>query len=319
MLEGNKKNWLQNWLVKAIVITVIPFIIGLIDNCSDWRDDNGNFCNIMTNGKIFVIILTIVYIVYVIYIAYIERKQMKNNKRIEELEIEKSIYLLSIETYDMIFASVNNIINVSQKEINKLSKEIIASNNLDLLHWNFESISNYICNDIVEILSKVSKEGNDISVNVYVRCEKTNGKRKQDCIRMIAHEGGTNSEPSILYTDIQLNKKKDWQYAKLFLENNPKIIVYSTEEEIKRNFGYNGHPDKYNGEYTQYIGIPISCSSGNILSSLEIIAHHGTIIADTKEDILKIINKYIIVYRNYALLAHKIEKGLRAKHIENNK
>ena len=136
---------------------------------------------------------------------------------------------------------------------------------------------------------------------------------------MIAHSGGTNSDPSILYSDILLSKKKDWQYAKLFLENNPKIKVYPTEEEIKRNFGYNGNPNEYDGEYTQYIGIPISCSAGNILSSLEIIAHHGTIIADTKEDILKIINKYIIVYRNYALLAHKIEKGLRAKGVENNK
>lgn len=50
---------------------------------------------------------------------------------------------------------------------------------------------------------------------------------------------------------------------------------------------------------------------------MEIIAHHGTIIADTKPEILEIVNKYIIVYRNYALLTHKIEKGLKAKRVEN--
>ena len=50
---------------------------------------------------------------------------------------------------------------------------------------------------------------------------------------------------------------------------------------------------------------------------LSIIAHHGTIIADTKAEILEIVNKYIIVYRNYALLTHKIEKGLKAKRVEN--
>ena len=54
-----------------------------------------------------------------------------------------------------------------------------------------------------------------------------------------------------------------------------------------------------------------------ILSSLEIIAHHGTMIAETKTEILEIINNYIIVYRNYALLTHKIEKGLKAKRVEN--
>ena len=134
---------------------------------------------------------------------------------------------------------------------------------------------------------------------------------------MIAHCGGSNSIPTILYSDIILSQKKDYQYAKLFLGNNPKIVVYPTEEEIKKNFGYNGNPSKYDGEYSQYIGIPISCSAGYILSSLEIIAHHGTMIAETKTEILEIINNYIIVYRNYALLTHKIEKGLKAKRVEN--
>lgn len=140
---------------------------------------------------------------------------------------------LSIEAYDMTFASMNTLMNVSQKEINTLSKQIISSNNLDLLNWNFESISNYICKDIVNILSKVSKSGTDISVNIYVRHKKKVGKRTQDCIRMIAHSGGRNSTPSILYSDIILNKKKNWQYAKLFLNNNPKIVVFPSEEEIR--------------------------------------------------------------------------------------
>ena len=132
---------------------------------------------------------------------------------------------------------------------------------------------------------------------------------------MVVHAGGTNSAPAILYKDIPLNQKRECQYAKLFLGNNPKIVVYPNQEEIMKNFGFNDTPSKYDGEYTQYIGIPISCSAGHIISSLEIISHHGTVIADTKEDILALINKYIIVYRNYALLTQKIEKGLRAKRV----
>jgi len=318
VINVNKKilSFLQNWLFKAFAIIIIPFIIGLIDNASDWKDENGNWNNIIENGKIFVIVLTIIYIIYVIYIAYIERRQNKDDTRIAQLEESLNIYQLYLDIYKMVFDSVNNIMNVSQKEINNLSKQIISSNNLDLLNWNFQSISNYICIDILNVLKKIAKSGNDISVNIYIRHKKKTGNRTQDYIRMIAHSGGKNSIPSILYTDILLRKKKDWQYAKLFLCNNPKIVVYTTEEEIKKNFGFNGNPGKYDGEYTQYIGIPISCSSGNILSSLEIISHHGTILADTKDEIFEIINKYIIVYRNYALLTHKIEKGLRAKRIE---
>lgn len=316
--ETRKIKILHNWLFKAVIITVVPFVIGLIDNVSDWFDSEGNIINIVKNGKIFVIILTVLYIIYVIYTAYNEKKQDKNNENAKKLEKKIVQQLLLLDAYKMTFDSMNHLMNISQKGINNLSKQIIAGNNLDLLNWNFESIANYICKDIENILCKVSKSGTDISVNIYVRYKRKNGKRTQDCIKMIAHYGGTNAAPSILYTDIILNKKRDWQYAKLFLENNPKIVVYSTEEEIKKNFGYNGSPSKYDGEYTQYIGIPISCSSGNIVSSLEIISHHGTIIAYTKDEILEIINKYIIVYRNYALLTHKIEKGLKAKRVENS-
>lgn len=313
----NKVGFLQNWLFKAFVITIVPFIIGLIDNASDWKNETGAWNNIFKNGKIFVIILTISYIIYVVYIAYLERKQNKDTITIKKLEEELELQSSQIETYKIVFESINNLMNISQKEINKLSKVIISSNNLDLLNWNFESVSNYICKDIVQILNKVSKSGTDISVNIYTRHKKKVNKRTSDCIRMVAHSGGTNSDPSILCTDITLNRKKGWQYAKLFLRNNPKIIVYHTEDEIKKNFGFNGNPENYNGEYTQYIGIPISCSAGYILSSLEIISHHGTIIAETKDEILDIINKYVIVYRNYALLTHKIEKGLKSKRVEN--
>lgn len=314
----NKKfAFLLNWLFKALIITIVPFIIGLIDNATTWKNNNGQIKNIFVSGKFWVILLTTLYIIYILYVAYNERKQEKNTQTIEDLKKQKELCDRSLEIYKTTFESVNNIMNISQKEINDLSKQIKATDNLDLLNWNFESISNYICKDIVNILSKLSKSGTDISVNIYVRYKKKARKRTQDCIKMIAHCGGTNSTPTILYSDIILSKKKEWQYAKLFLENNPKIVVYSTEDEIKRNFGYNGSPSKYDGEYSQYIGIPISCSAGNILSSLEIIAHHGTIIADTKTEILEIINKYIIIYRNYALLTHKIEKGLRAKRVIN--
>ena len=317
-IKMNKKlSILLNWMVKALIITIVPFLIGLIDNATSWRNDKGYINNIFVSGKIWVIILTILYIVYIIYAAYNERNKDKMTQTFEKLAKDKKVCELSLEIYKTTFDSINNLMNISQKEINDLSKEILSSNNLDFLSWNFESISNYICKDVVKILSKLSKSGTDISANVYVRHKKKPVKRTQDCIKMIAHYGGTNSTPSILYSDIILSKKKDWQYAKLFLKNNPKIVVYSTEEEIKENFGYNDTPSKYDGEYSQYIGIPISCSAGNILSSLEIIAHHGTIIADTKAEILEIINKYIIVYRNYALLTHKIEKGLRAKRVEN--
>lgn len=304
----------QNWLVKAFTITIIPFIISIIDNLGSWKDENGQFNDIFSNGKIHVIVLTILYIIYVIYIAYTERKKSQEEIEISKLKEQIETYSCCTNTYDKVLTSINTIINNSQKEINKIS----SSKNLHLDDWNFECVSSYICNDILNIMKSISKSGEDISVNIYVRFKKKDLKRNNDYIKMIAHSGGTNSDPSILYQDIPLKKKSDWQYAKLFLKNNPKIIVYSSEEQIKKNFSFNGEPNDYTGEYTQYIGIPISCSSGRILSSLEIVSHHGTIIADTANELLEIVNKYLMVYRNYALLTHKIEKGFQAKHSGTN-
>lgn len=129
------------------------------------------------------ILLTGLYIVYIIYVAYNDRKQDKNNQTIENLTREKEFCDLSLDVYRTTFESVNNLMNISQKEINDLSKQIISTNNLELLNWNFESISNYICKDIVNILSKLSKSGTDISVNIYMRHKKKTGKRTQDCIK----------------------------------------------------------------------------------------------------------------------------------------
>lgn len=306
---------IKNWLFKAIVITVVPFLIGIVDNASEWKNEDGSWNNIFYNGKIWVIVLSILYVIYVIYLAYNERKELENQKIISDIEKERDLYIERDGIYHDVFESLNALMNISQKDINDLSKKIIATDNLELLNWNFESVANYICNDAVKVLSRIAKSGNDITVNIYIRNKAKVSRKMEDCIKMVAHAGGTNSSPAILYKNIPLNQKKDWQYAKLFLENNPKIVVYPTEQEIVKNFEFNDSPSKYDGEYTQYIGIPISCSAGYIISSLEIISHHGTIIADTKEEILELINKYIIVYRNYALLTQKIEKGLRAKRV----
>ena len=306
---------LNHWLFRVFFSTVIPVIISTMNDFSDWRNEEGEWKNVFSNGKIWVIVLSTIYLSYIIYMAYCERKKENYKNLISKLELENIKNQENIDTYDIILQSLCHIINISQKQLNNLSKQIISNENLDLLTWNFNVVSTYICDDIVDILKKISKNGADITVNIYVKEKIKKGTRNQEYIKMISHSGGTNSAPKILNTDLLLTSKKDWQYAKIFLNKNPKITIYPNEEEIKNNFKFNGNASNYDGEYTQYIGIPISCSGGNILSSMEIICHHGTKLAETKEEILNIVNKYIIVYRNFALLSHKIEKGLRAKRV----
>ena len=106
-MEKQRRNtvsiWLLNWLVKALIITIVPFVIGLIDNATEWKDKNGSINNIFISGKFFVILLTVLYIAYIIYVAFNERKQDKNNQTIEKLIKDKTFCNLSLDVYKMTF------------------------------------------------------------------------------------------------------------------------------------------------------------------------------------------------------------------------
>lgn len=294
------------WIVNGIVITVIPFLISLVDNASEWKDDKGNIN--LSMSKIFVIFFSIVYLIYVIYVANKERLDKDLNIQIDKLNQNINVLESQISAYNEVISSINTITDVSQKDIYNFYNFISNNKHGSLLQWNFETVSTYICNDIVKVLSKLSYNGTDISANVYIRSTIKNKKRNKDSICMITHAGGVNSSPKILGKVITINSKKEWQNVKLFSLNNPKIIVHESPEEIKKHLVLkNGDTNGFN----QYIGIPISCSEGHILSALEIIAHNETQFANTKKEILHMVNKYIIIYRNYALLSIKIEKFLK--------
>ena len=45
-IELKKLPILLNWLTKALIITIVPFFIGLIDNATTWKNSNGQIKNI---------------------------------------------------------------------------------------------------------------------------------------------------------------------------------------------------------------------------------------------------------------------------------
>ena len=123
---------------------------------------------------------------------------------------------------------------------------------------------------------------------------------------MIAHEGANwNDPPNILGVRRLLKQKNNVHYSmKQFIDNNPKINVLADKDSISRVF------DKYKDSYNQYIGIPICSKGNNMISLIEIVAHQDSIIAKNRSDILEIVNKHVICYQYFALLAHKIEKNM---------
>lgn len=208
---------LLNWLSKAVIITILPFIIGLLDNATKWKDDNGNIINIFKSGKIGVVLLTFLYIIYIVYVAYNERKQGKEKQIINDLKEQQKNNELYIESYKNTLEAMNNLMNFSKDKINDFTKKTLLINNWDLLSLNllnsnlesmFKDISTCICNDIVNNLKKLSQYETDISASIYLRYNKKSGKRNNDCIKMVAYYGNQNSWPSIIESEIILAKKR---------------------------------------------------------------------------------------------------------------
>lgn len=58
--------------------------------------------------------------------------------------------------------------------------------------------------------------------------------------------------------------------------------------------------------YSQYIGIPISCK-GKIVGILQIVAYNETIITNSKNEMLRFCNDYFSIAANSILLTDKVE------------
>lgn len=292
--------------IKPVVLVVIPIIANIINYITGaWTDSNGQMVNLFWSKKTYVLLFLIVHIVIVIVYTICESKDNKDRQNYEGEITKRDIKL---EAYRKEVSSLTNAFDVSQKAINKLTKHLIADKQLDLREWNFEAISTYICKGVYNSIATVATNGTNFTVNIYLKEE----EEKKQYVTMIAHEGEFKSQPKIFGIRKLLKGTGEYYYEKQFINNNPEISILVDKDSVKKAFKFNGDYEKYKDEYNQYVGIPISCNGNNIIALLEIIAHKDSVIANKQEEIRDIVNHYVISYQYFALLAHKIEKNMKA-------
>lgn len=299
-------NFIQMKLVKCFNIYINPIIIGaLFSSLGAWDYENDKFFLIKV---VSVFVLLIWYIITSWKYYKIEENIQSDISSLNEQIVQLNSYIefekKKNSTYNKVILSLTSLFNKSADSINDIAKKLL-NRNATLDKWNYKTVCVGICNGIYETLCVYSGYY-DFSVSIMLYDINARGKSKN--IRMIAEKSKYEGNSSIFDIPLNLNKYKDFYAVKMFKKSSPKISILTTTEDINLNFVFSDNSDEH-PKYSQYVGIPILCSGKQMISLLQICAFDESMIADTKDKIMEIINEYILPFVYYALLNNKIEKG----------
>lgn len=285
--------------VKLFCICINPILIGaLFSSLGSWDFKGDNFICIKI---ILTVILFLTYIVSM-YRYYKIEDNIKNT--LSNLENEVKIHKTENKIYSKITLILTSLFKTCADSINTISKNILV-NKAKLDNWNYAQVCNVICNAIYELLCLISGESK-FYVNIMLYDTKAKGKSKN--IKMIAHKGKYEGDPDTFGKPLNMNTYKDFYAVKMFKKNSPQISILTTSEDIKEKFVFSSDKTEH-PNYTQYVGVPIHCSGNQMLSLLQICSFDNTKIGNNKEEIMQMVNDYILPFTYFALLNNKIEKG----------
>lgn len=210
-----------------------------------------------------------------------------------------------MKAFELLFNSLSKELQNASSGINSIASSVIKKGRAPENRWTFDDSSNKMCAIIYELLIILSAKGSDIHVN-YV-------KRNDSDVNYISLVGCCNymDEPPINYReDRNINDSDAYFDARLFRTNRSHAIIKLTPHEVDTVFEYKDR-EKESGKREQIVFIPVLCNQKKMVGLVEIIADKGTVIAETEEEMKKII-KMIRVIHNAMLLLQKSEKAALA-------
>lgn len=300
----------SNKELKNAISLILTVGIGLIgSSMGSWNEETDNFFYLKLSA---LIILSLIFIVFLILSYIYDRKETKvleeRNKEIESLKTEITSKEKEIKIYENSQLALSAILETSANDINTTANNIRKNNIISLDNWNFIKECNWICEKVLSIVSDLSINGDDFVVSIFQLNPLSKGKTKS--ITMIAHASKFGNTPDIYGIPLSFRRNSEFYAVKLFKKNKHEPDVLIDKNEINEKFIYkdeNNHPN-----YSQYIAMPIHCNGNDMLSLLQIIAFGESKLGDTKSEITRKINKYLLPYIRLGLISYKYEKALLA-------
>lgn len=304
-----QKSWFKNTILISIpsIISVIGVIISVIENHT-----------IKNTFIIFTLFLMVCLIVAVIFFSNQE------DKLYEEYEIQKE----RNETLATILSHMENdyktsIFTISifselsekwAKNINSFANNVLSNGIVSDKAWDkiklFDSVCLYCKNMIKQYCNR--NDDSKISVNFVLYKIDENGEK---WVHMIAHSNPESIRPNACKDEEKLSDCI-YHYADLIKDGYSDIEVAINNEQIQRIFKRISKNTNLN-KYTQYIAIPVYCTSKKLLGIFQVVTKYDYIIENDSINLEKFATDNIIPYSNLIILIDKIDKGLYVspKHI----
>ncbi|EGC75472.1 hypothetical protein HMPREF0490_00670 [Lachnospiraceae bacterium 6_1_37FAA] len=300
------KFYQKPWFKNTILIS-IPTIISCI----------GIFISFVNNNVLKAVFCTVsVFLMFCLIIAvlFYGNQESKASEIIYEMNQKNNqlnLILNELDRYKNTCSySVGMFSSISEKwalNINSFANEVIQNGKAPKKCWDrykiFDDICSY-CRDMIITYTGID-DTSKISVGFIYYWEDEN---REKWIHMVAHSNPSSTRPRSC-KNIEPLEKSSYHYANLIKDNLSDIEIAINNEEIQRIFN-KVSIDTDLSKYTQYIAIPVYCTSNKMLGIFQVITKYNYIINTDRIKLRKFAEENIVPYSNLIVLADKINKGL---------
>lgn len=299
-------------IVKAAVIGVLTASFGVLCN---WTVGSGMWWRwpIFVAFSIFNIVILCLYAKTE---KSFERELDKIKQQLDTANAEIKDLEFTNEAFSNAMQGITAICKYSAKNANIQIHEIIDRKRLDCKTWNFDLASDTVCESIYEnIIQKLSipkaKDGIvDVEIG-YVKLIEETSNQDEKYISLCGYHHPTRNGPKILGKN-RLVEDKAYHDALLFYADNDQPDIQLNASAVQGVF-----KDGDGKDYSQYLGIPVFCSTqkknSKMIGLLQIVCHGNSTLAENEDEMKTIANTFFTPYAYMFLLLYKMDKALRAQ------
>lgn len=293
-----QKGWFKNLILIGFPATIsaIGVIITLVPTLPET----------IKNTLIILIIFSIfIHIWFVMFFSKQEEKIFGENKKLTTILAHLENKLI---TSRFTITIISEFTENWAKNINSFSHKISANQKISDTYWDKIKYFDSICVQCKNMIKKYcnDEDNSKISVGFVIYKEDEHGEKY---IHMVAHSNPESTRPRACKQKEEKLSESIYHYADLIKEEHAGIEVAVNNEEILRIFRNTSRTTDLS-KYTQYIAIPVYCSSNKLLGIFQIVTKYNYTIEKNKIELIKFAEENIIPFSNLIVLVDKIGKGL---------
>lgn len=299
-----QKTWFKNTILITLpsLISTIGVIISLVNTLSDT----------IKNTLIIVIIALMIILIIAVILFSAQDDKIYNDYQISLNDNQKLLAVVArlnndLKTNNHIITAFSEISEKWSKNINSFANNVIQRKIISDKAWDkikyFDTICLQCKNMIIQHCN--NPDTSKISVSFVSYRENENGDK---FIHMIAHSNPESTRPNACKKEEKLSDS-NYYYANLIKEKYSDIDVAVNNGEILTKFNkITKNTDL--SKYTQYIAIPVYCTSNKLLGIFQVVTKYDYIIEQDEISLRKFAEEKIIPFSNLIVLIEKINKGL---------